>query len=133
VWWATDQPSYVSAHGDGNYGKCVGYTKVPGGVFCGGSFPSTSRLCRCDTPVQGTSTFGTGYSNGVITQTEMDIFQHVVSPGALMILGCVFLFCKDLECGMPRSNPYLAIAVTLSSVGSCTPVEFVSLAVDGST
>jgi len=80
-WWAEDQPSYVSGQNDPNYGECLGFTNVPGGVLCGGSFPTTQRLCRCDEPSSSVATFGTGLSNGMVTTTEQWVFQWFVAPG----------------------------------------------------
>jgi hypothetical protein len=48
VWhrWAEDQPSVVLEKSDPNYGKCLGYTSVPGGILCSGSHPDVARVCR---------------------------------------------------------------------------------------
>uniref|UniRef100_A0A914DUT4 Uncharacterized protein n=1 Tax=Acrobeloides nanus TaxID=290746 RepID=A0A914DUT4_9BILA len=88
VWWAEDQPSYVSDKSDpnGNYGKCLGYISVPAGSQCAGSFWSVSRICRCDTPSSSPSTFGAGYSNGMITTEEKWIFEQVLAPGDVGVL-----------------------------------------------
>ena len=39
-WSAESQPSYVSEVHNLSYGKCLGYTNVPGGVQCSGRFRS---------------------------------------------------------------------------------------------
>lgn len=80
------QPSFVSGSTDPNHGDCVGYTNVPGGVLCAGSFPTTSRLCRCDEPSTQRLTFGTGLSAGHITQQEQWVFQHFVAPGDVGVM-----------------------------------------------
>jgi len=87
-WWAEDQPSYVSNSSDPNYGKCVGYMGVPSGVFCGGTYPTTSRLCACDDPNSASSVaaFGTGYSGGYVSEVEMTIFNHIVPTGTYGVM-----------------------------------------------
>jgi len=85
-WWAPDQPSYVANASDPDYQKCVGYIDVPGGVFCGGSYPTTRRLCRCDPPSNNDTTFGYGYSGGTATQVETILFQHFLAPGDLGVM-----------------------------------------------
>jgi len=49
--------------------------------LCSGSFPTTKRLCACDTPSTGVTTFGTGLSGGYIGTEEQFIFEHFVAPG----------------------------------------------------
>jgi len=85
-WWAEDQPSYVSDPSDPNYGKCVGYTAVPGGVHCSGSYPTTQRLCRCDTPSSSIRTFGTGLAGSEITTEEVWIYSHFVAAGDVGVM-----------------------------------------------
>jgi len=80
-WWAQDQPSYASDPNDPNYGKCLGFIDVPDGVLCSGSYPTTKRICRCDTPSLSDRVFGTGLSGGSITTEEQFIFEHYVAPG----------------------------------------------------
>jgi len=46
-WWAPDQPSFVWAENNTNYGKCLGFTGVPDIVACNGSHPLVNRMCRC--------------------------------------------------------------------------------------
>jgi len=81
-WWAEDQPSVVSDPNDPNYGECLGYVNVPASVSCVGSFETTSRLCNCDDPRSSSpvGAFGTGYSDGYISQTERTMFTHVLNP-----------------------------------------------------
>jgi len=85
-WWATNQPGYVSGSPDPNHGECLGYNSVPGGVLCGGSYPTVQRICRCDAPSKSDTTFGTGLSAGAITQDEQWIFQHFVAPGDVGVM-----------------------------------------------
>ncbi|KAH3765899.1 DUF2961 domain-containing protein [Pelomyxa schiedti] len=80
-WWAEDQPSYVSDPSDANYGRCLGYTSVPGGVVCGVSYSTVKRLCRCEAPSASETTFGFGYSNGVLHAKEWIVFQHWLAAG----------------------------------------------------
>ena len=58
LWWAHDQPSYVWAANNSNYGKCLGTRDVPAQTWCNGSHPLVRRLCRCvggndDAPAAG--------------------------------------------------------------------------------
>ena len=46
-WWAADQPSYVWAANNSNYGKCLGTVGTPATIACNGSHPLVQRLCRC--------------------------------------------------------------------------------------
>jgi len=85
-WWAPDQPSYCSGTNDPNFGKCLGYVDVPGGIQCSGHFPTTQRLCNCDAPSYSKRTFGTGYSGGTIDLEEKWIFEHFVAPGDIGVL-----------------------------------------------
>lgn len=71
----------MSGSNDPNTGKCLGFTNVPSGVLCSGSFPTVRRLCRCDTPSSRINTFGTGLSSGAITTNEQYVFSHIVAPG----------------------------------------------------
>ena len=53
--WGTvstvDEPCYVSDTSNSLFGNCLGWKSVPStGVDCGGSAPTTSRLCRCTVP-----------------------------------------------------------------------------------
>lgn len=79
-WWATNQPGFVSGSSDPNFGKCLGWTAVPSGVVCSGSFPTVQRLCRC-TPPSKLQTFGTGLSSGEITTDETYVFSWVLAAG----------------------------------------------------
>ena len=47
AWWAPDQPSYVWASNNSNYGHCLGYSGMPDVVPCNGSHPLVNRMCRC--------------------------------------------------------------------------------------
>eukprot|EP00930_Biecheleria_cincta_P023021 TRINITY_DN16685_c0_g1_i1.p1 TRINITY_DN16685_c0_g1~~TRINITY_DN16685_c0_g1_i1.p1 ORF type:complete len:767 (+),score=109.74 TRINITY_DN16685_c0_g1_i1:43-2343(+) len=47
AWWARDQPCYVSDPKDKNYGKCLGYTKVPMSLSCDSRQSTVRRLCSC--------------------------------------------------------------------------------------
>lgn len=47
AWFAPDQPSYVWARNNSNFGKCLGTTGMPAVGFCNGSHPLVQRLCRC--------------------------------------------------------------------------------------
>jgi len=67
VWWAPDQPSYVSAASDPNYGECLGYKGVPAVSVCGASMKDVRRVCHCAAPIPSSDlTFGTGLSGGGI-------------------------------------------------------------------
>lgn len=79
-WWAEDQPSYISGK-DPNQGKCLGYTDVPSGVLCSGSFHASQRLCRCDAPSTDIATFGTALAGDEITPNETWVFSHFVASG----------------------------------------------------
>eukprot|EP00040_Diaphanoeca_grandis_P025793 m.143394 g.143394 ORF g.143394 m.143394 type:complete len:516 (+) comp30316_c0_seq3:97-1644(+) len=46
-WFAEDQPSYVYASNNSNFGKCLGTRGTPKQIFCNGSHPLVQRLCRC--------------------------------------------------------------------------------------
>eukprot|EP01052_Picozoa_sp_SAG31_P049948 SAG31_NODE_11173_length_1058_cov_1.494265_2_plen_167_part_01 len=46
-WWAPDQPSYVWAANNTNYGRCLGTHGTPEQAPCNGSHPLVRRLCRC--------------------------------------------------------------------------------------
>eukprot|EP01103_Thecamoeba_quadrilineata_P017355 TRINITY_DN6117_c0_g1_i1.p1 TRINITY_DN6117_c0_g1~~TRINITY_DN6117_c0_g1_i1.p1 ORF type:complete len:438 (-),score=58.40 TRINITY_DN6117_c0_g1_i1:38-1324(-) len=80
-WWAENQPCFVSNSSDARYGDCLGYINVPGGVFCGGSYPTVQRVCRCDELSARERTFGYGYSGGPLPSQETTIFQHFLFPG----------------------------------------------------
>lgn len=80
-WWAEDQPSYISGV-DPNHGKCLGYTGVPSGVLCSGSFPASSRLCRCDVPSANYATFGTALAGfDLPSANETWVFSWHVAQG----------------------------------------------------
>jgi len=80
-WWAHDQPSYVVEPSDPNYGDCLGYIDVPGGVLCGASHANVRRLCRCDDPITEEATFGFGLSSSGVSTVETTIFQHWLAAG----------------------------------------------------
>jgi len=80
AWWAEDQPAYVTG-ADPNQGKCLGYTGVPSGVLCSGSFEASSRLCRCDPPSTDDATFGTSLAGISIDGNETWAYSHFVAPG----------------------------------------------------
>eukprot|EP00038_Savillea_parva_P021744 m.35942 g.35942 ORF g.35942 m.35942 type:complete len:537 (+) comp5344_c0_seq1:199-1809(+) len=52
-WWAPDQPSYVWAKNNSNYGRCLGFSNVPPVVPCNGSHPLVNRMCRCTSRSSG--------------------------------------------------------------------------------
>jgi len=83
-WWAEDQPSWVTLPTDPNYGKCLGYTDVPGGVLCSTFFPAVRRLCHCVDPNDQSpvGAFGTGCSQCQMPATETTTFSHILQPGA---------------------------------------------------
>jgi hypothetical protein len=56
-WWAPDQPSYVWASNNTNYGKCLGYTGIPPLVPCDASHPLVNRMCRCSPSLDPTDAF----------------------------------------------------------------------------
>jgi len=85
-WWAQDQPSYVSDPSDPNYGKCVGYIGVPGGVLCGTTYPTSQRLCHCDSPSTSDLVFGTGLSQGLLSMNETWMFAHIVPDGHIGVM-----------------------------------------------
>jgi len=60
-WFAEDQPSWVTLSSDPNYGKCLGFVNVPGGVLCSASHPAVRRVCRCSDPAtqSAVAAFGT--------------------------------------------------------------------------
>ncbi|KAH3761409.1 DUF2961 domain-containing protein [Pelomyxa schiedti] len=78
---SSDQPNYVSDPKSLDYKKCLGYVDVPGGVYCGASYPTVQRLCKCDDPSVNDLTFGFGYSQGVVTPTETTLYQHWLASG----------------------------------------------------
>jgi hypothetical protein len=80
-WWAEDQPAYISDHNDPNYGKCLGYTGVPSGVLCSGSYPASNRLCLCDAPSKSAATFGTALAGFGLPVSETWVFSWFVAPG----------------------------------------------------
>eukprot|EP01116_Phalansterium_solitarium_P006355 TRINITY_DN18652_c0_g1_i1.p1 TRINITY_DN18652_c0_g1~~TRINITY_DN18652_c0_g1_i1.p1 ORF type:complete len:434 (-),score=119.58 TRINITY_DN18652_c0_g1_i1:18-1319(-) len=84
AWWAEDQPSYVSNKSDPNYGKCLGYMGTPTGVWCGGFYPTTQRVCACDSPDDASpvAAFSTGYSGGYVNTEERTMFNHIVPSAA---------------------------------------------------
>eukprot|EP00039_Didymoeca_costata_P031306 m.34108 g.34108 ORF g.34108 m.34108 type:complete len:514 (-) comp8671_c0_seq2:2448-3989(-) len=47
AWWAPDQPSFVWAKNNSNFGKCLGTVNMPTETYCNGSHPLVQRLCRC--------------------------------------------------------------------------------------
>lgn len=81
VWWAPNQPCYVSGAGDPNYGECLGYTEVPVYVSCQATYWSVRRVCNCGNDISSSMLFGTGLSGGSITTNETVIFAHTVSAG----------------------------------------------------
>ncbi len=50
VWWADDQPSFVTDRGDVNVFRCLGWQNVPVPGNCGQSHVAVRRLCRCVPP-----------------------------------------------------------------------------------
>ena len=56
-WWAPDQPSYVWARNNTNYGRCLGWSGAPRELPCDGKHPLVHRLCQCsDAPADGAAT-----------------------------------------------------------------------------
>lgn len=99
-WWAPDQPSWVVLSSDPNYGKCLGWQNVPGGVLCGGSNPDVRRVCRCDAPSRSVMTFGEKYA--LLHSFQSSITCLSVSVGVLAHR------CTGADAGTGVSSYYIS-------------------------
>lgn len=86
IWWAPDQPSYVSETNVPSYNTCVGYVDVPDGIDCGGMEVSVRRLCNCDAPSNDQQTFGIVAPTNILDTTERMIFEHFVAQGDVGVM-----------------------------------------------
>ncbi|KAH3743638.1 DUF2961 domain-containing protein [Pelomyxa schiedti] len=81
AWRYHYEPAFVSDSKSLEYKQCIGYIDVPGGVLCGHSDSSVSRLCYCDSPSHSDLTFGFGLSSAPISTSEQIVFQHIAADG----------------------------------------------------
>lgn len=98
-WWAEDQPSWVVDQRDGNFGKCLGFTNVPGGVLCSTSHPAVRRVCHCAAPTQASrvGAFGTGCSQCVIPTQETTFFSYFVPTGVVGVINHFWITAPEAD------------------------------------
>jgi len=108
-WWAEDQPSWVTLPSDPNYGKCLGFVNVPGGVLCSSFHPSVRRVCHCVSPSteSAVAAFGTGCSQCNMPVAETTTFARILRPGATGLINHFWITGNQAELADVRYNYYI--------------------------
>lgn len=108
-WFAEDQPSWVTLASDPNYGKCLGFVNVPGGVLCSAAHPAVRRVCHCvDAATQSAvAAFGTGCSQCLMPVNETTTFTHYLQPGATGLINHFWITGQQDELAGVMYNYYI--------------------------